>query len=146
MDIIVPKLKADVVNLWTKKVPHWSSLDPYSSLEESFSDSNQDNEVPVNMPESSRVYFTTIGEHVLCKRHRNYSSTRAHREQTKYTFYRDMWSDRTDKLKCTRKVTLKEPSESRLTLILLTFFSHFSVTCLTAQKWCWYTLSILCPV
>ena len=101
VNIIVPKLKADVVNLWTKKVPHWSSLDPYSSLKESFSDSNQDNEVPVNMPESSRVYFTTIGGHVLCKRHRNYSSTHACREQTKYTFYRDMCSDRTDKPKCT---------------------------------------------
>ena len=33
-----------------------------------------------------------------------------------------------------------------LTLILPTFFSHFFITCLTAQKWCWYTLSILCPV
>ena len=32
--IVIPKLDSDLINLWTKKVPSWQELDPYSSLEE----------------------------------------------------------------------------------------------------------------
>ena len=32
--VITKKLSDDIINQWTGKVPHWTSLDPYSSLED----------------------------------------------------------------------------------------------------------------
>ena len=77
VDITVPKLKKDVVNLWMNNVPHWSTLDPYSDLEEITSDSsliNEPSETSDTEKTSECVYFSKIGGHILRKRHRSYSN------------------------------------------------------------------------
>ena len=114
VDIVVPKLKSDVVNLWMNKVPHWSTIDPYSSLEEMVSDTDSHEETPDAKTSSEGVYFSNIGGHVLQKRQRNYNHVCTHQASTKYVFYRDMCNDSSNKVKCTPSQKLTEPSETRL--------------------------------
>ena len=62
-EVIVPKIDKVTVHRWTKKVPHWSELDPYSDLEEQCDSVSLDE--PINL--DSGVHFTRISGHVLRK-------------------------------------------------------------------------------
>ena len=117
-EVIVPKVDKVTVNRWTKKVPHWSKLDPYSDLEDQGSSSkhcdSDSTDEPVNL--DSGVHFTRIGGHVLRKQHWTYSNTHARRSGTEYTFYRDMCSTPKESSKPKKKkiIPRKEPSNARM--------------------------------
>ena len=52
--VIIEKLSTDVINLWTGQVPHWSTINPYSSLSEIDGDqSENESERVTSQPPSS---------------------------------------------------------------------------------------------
>ena len=120
MEVLVPKVGWNTVNRWTKKVPHWSLLDPYSDLEDEVSSTptNEDTVNSENGDSNSGVHFTQIGGHVLRYRTHSYCSDRTCCSETKFTFYRGMCTTSKDsKVKPKRKpkiVPLKHLSASRL--------------------------------
>ena len=78
MEVLVPKVGRNTVNRWTKKVPHWSLLDPYSDLEDESSNTPTDEDTSKGdfSDPNCGVHFTRIGGHVLRHRIRSYSSNR----------------------------------------------------------------------
>ena len=71
--IVTPKLDKDLINLWTKKVPLWQELDPYSGLEYKMSTSPSSNDTSVTTTSASPskesanqgTFITRIGRHIL---------------------------------------------------------------------------------
>ena len=120
MEVLVPKVGRTTVNRWTKKVPHWSLLDPYSDLEDEGSNTPTDEDTSKgdSSDRNCGVHFTRIGGHVLQRRTRSYSLNRTRCSETKFAFYRGMCTTGGDtKLKPNKKpriVPLKHPSASRL--------------------------------
>ena len=78
MKVLVPKVGCTTVNRWTKKVPHWSLLDPYSDLEDQGSNTPTDEDTSRgdSSDRNCGVHFTRISGHVLWRRTRSYSSDR----------------------------------------------------------------------
>ena len=98
---IVP-LKQDMINHWTKKVPSWQSIDPYSSLEDIGSSTDNESPCDVSKEATPVLPVNTEKEHKLQryslrKRQRSYSSTRSRHKSTDSIYYRDMCVELTKK-------------------------------------------------
>ena len=118
-EVIVPKVDKRIINRWTKKVPHWSELDPYTDLEdEGITHNGEETDVKCSDsdPINDGVYFTRIGGHVLRKRQRAYHSERNRRLGTEHKFYRNMCQSPSDTKKPKKKriPPRKQPSNSRV--------------------------------
>ena len=120
--IVIPKLDNDLINLWTKKVPCWQELDPYSSLEEESDIHSSPKAKPKSstsvpstpVTSSSEVPFPKKEQRSLRPRKCTYASSRECRTGTEVKFYRDMCDDIHPKKKCNILSTLKGPSNTRL--------------------------------
>ena len=109
--VSLSKLKLDSLNM--EKKTHWSQIDPYSDLEETRSNPQDDN--PVVMSHSG-MYHDVIGGHTLRKRKRSYQCSRLRRENSATKFYREMCPEKlTKKKKPTKKLSVK-PSRSPSTI------------------------------
>ena len=109
--VIVSKLKPDSLNV--EKKTHWSQIDPYSDLEETRSNPQNDNPDGVT---HSGVYFDVIGGHTLRKRKRSYQCNRLRRENSANKFYRGMCSEKLNKKKKPTKKLSVKPSRSPSTI------------------------------
>ena len=118
MEVLVPRVGRNTVNRWTKKVPHWSLLDPYLDVEDEISTPSAKEDTCESGDSNTGVYFTRIGGHVLRRWTRNYSSDRTRHKDSKFTFYHGMCSSSTEtKSKPKRKpriVPQRQPSASRI--------------------------------
>ena len=118
--ITLSRLDPEMVKIMTKT--HWSTLDPYSDIDDVTGETAKADNIDNNVkPESTGVYFDCIGGHVLRKRKRHYSSERLRRTSSKDKFYREMCTD-TPQQKKKKSATdipkvrpgLRDPSSSRL--------------------------------
>ena len=116
--IVIPRLKKDFINLWTKRVPSWQNIDPYSSLEEE-AETETETTVPAvdPTPTNSDISDSSTPKpegRVLRQRKRTYSCTRSRRPGTDTKFYRDTCDVTQHKKDRKRKAnilsTLKGPS------------------------------------
>ena len=80
--VMVPRLKREVVQLWTKT--HWSQLDAYSDIEETGS------ELQVTPDDFSDDQLEVKYSHNLRPRKRHYNIDRSRRPSSKDKFYRGL--------------------------------------------------------
>ena len=112
--VFVEKLSKDDINLWTNKVPHWSNIDPYSSISEV--DSKQsESDVKNDLPTVSKEEMVNSSEHNLRTRRRTYHSIRPCREMSTSVFYRNMCQESSCQSRRHLKISPhSELSESRI--------------------------------
>ena len=111
--VVLSKLTRREVRNQTSRVPHWSQLDPYSSLEET-SSFTEDNEHSSGTKATKMVQ----SRYQLRERTRTYRTVRQRRSNTSTVFYRNMCSDnRSAMINRNNKKTkpgLKSPSSDRI--------------------------------
>ena len=111
-EVTLVRLKPEIIQLQCKT--HWTTLDPYSDLEEVSDRGGSETPEGLSDTEPSGVHCSVVGGHVLRKRKRSYSAQRERRSTSANTFYRDMCNDKeVTKRKPVKKVTvpsLKVPS------------------------------------
>ena len=112
----ITKLQPETIRHWTKEVPSWTKIDPYSDLEDvgNTSDDSDSKHKQTNL-ENQGLYFDQIGGHCLRRRTRNYSASRSRREDSKDKFYREMCASPPKKQrKLIVKPSISGPSKNRL--------------------------------
>ena len=98
--VITKKLSLDIINQWTGRVPHWSQIDPYSSLEDegssnSDADSTKNSKNSDGAPldnESDADNGTDMEKQTLQPRKRNYTCERPRHTHTSSVFYQKQCS------------------------------------------------------
>ena len=114
--VCVAPIKKSVVKNWTSRVPHWSTLDPYSSLEEEITTdaTSEDMDDTANTDK-----LPAINGHNLRTRSRTYHNSRSRRSSTSTVFYRDQcvdkpYIDNVNKKSHSKVSVRKEPSLDRI--------------------------------
>ena len=134
--VMVEKLTTDDINLWTGCVPHWSKINPYSSLSEADSDTNnnQHQEHNANRETDSMTEYAAAPVHNLRPCKRTYHSSRLRRNQSQSVFYRDMCQNIPHQPRTCHKPTPRsEPSTSREYSLKNTLLNHHRQTNIRIQ-------------
>ena len=94
------KLSPDIINQWTGRVPHWSQIDPYSSLEDEGSSNSDANSTKMGKQSDDACLDdktdaddgTNTKKRILQPRKRNYTCDRSRHAHTSSVFYQNQCS------------------------------------------------------